>query len=88
METTILGLDWDNGKENANYMKLLYRDYVGIMEKKMETTISGVYWDNGKENGSYYNGVIHHQKLSFVAFAYCHVAEQAEYRKVRSHWPG
>ena len=52
----ILGLYWDNGKENGNYYNGLYRDYrvytgvilgiyrgyIGIMEKKMETTI--VLW--------------------------------------------
>ena len=52
METTImgyiriiLGLYWDNGKENGNYYNGLYWDYIGfyigIMEKKMETTIMG-----------------------------------------------
>ena len=43
------GLYWDNGKENGNYYKGLYRDYRGIvfkgyigrMEKKMETTVMG-----------------------------------------------
>ena len=44
----ILGLYWDNGKENGNYYNGLYRGYIGlywgyigIMEKKMETTIMG-----------------------------------------------
>ena len=49
----ILGLYWDNGKENGNYQNGgcvcvyiyiyiygLYWGYIGIMEKKMETTIS------------------------------------------------
>ena len=34
---------------------VLYRGYMGIMEKKMETTV--LYWGyrgtNGKENGNY-----------------------------------
>ena len=45
METTIgirviLGLYWDNGKENGNYCSILglHWDYMG---------------DNGKENGNY-----------------------------------
>ena len=53
METTtmgftgyILGLYWDNGKENGNYYNGLYRIYI-----------LGLYWDNGKENGNYYNGL-------------------------------
>ena len=29
-----------NGKENGYYYNGLYRDYIGIMEKKMETTAS------------------------------------------------
>ena len=33
----LLGVYWDNGKENGNYQGL-YRRYIGIMEKKMETT--------------------------------------------------
>ena len=45
----ILGLYWENGKENGNYynglyigvMLGLYWGYIGIMEKKMETTIMG-----------------------------------------------
>ena len=52
METTImgyigviLGLYWDNGKENGNYYNGLYWGYIGfyigIMEKKMETTTMG-----------------------------------------------
>ena len=36
----LLGLNWDNGKENGNYCSIL--SYIGIMEKKMETTV--VYW--------------------------------------------
>ena len=41
----ILGLYWDNGKENGNYYSLLgyilglYWGYIGIMENKMEATI-------------------------------------------------
>ena len=31
---------------------------------------------------------MHHQEESFVALAYFHVAEDAEYTKVRFHWPG
>ena len=30
----MLGLYWDNGKENGNYW-----GYIGIMENEMETTI-------------------------------------------------
>ena len=41
----ILGLYWDNGKENRNYYNGLYRvlywGYIGILEKKIETTIMG-----------------------------------------------
>ena len=39
-------------------LKLLYRGYIGIMEKKMETIVSGLYWDNGKENGNHYIRII------------------------------
>ena len=39
----ILGIYWDNGKENGNYRD--YRDYIGVM--------LGIYWDNGKENANY-----------------------------------
>ena len=48
METTIqgyiliLGLYWDNGKENGNYYLGLYTNiggFIGIMAKKMETTL-------------------------------------------------
>ena len=61
METTIMGLYRDNGKENGNYynggyigimenkmettIMGLYRDYTGIVEKEMETTIMGLYRD-------------------------------------------
>ena len=47
-QTYILGLYWDNGKENGNYrdyrvnigvMLGIYWGYIGIMENKMETTI-------------------------------------------------
>ena len=38
----ILGLYWDNGKENGNYYSI-----IGY--------IFGLYWDNGKENGNYYS---------------------------------
>ena len=38
----ILGLYWDNGKENGNYYSI-----IGF--------ILGLYWDNGKENGNYYS---------------------------------
>ena len=36
---------------------IVFRGYMGIMEKKMETTIllQGLYRDNGKENGNYYS---------------------------------
>ena len=44
----MLGLYWENGKENGNYYNGLYRDYIRV--------ILGLYWDNGKENGNYYNG--------------------------------
>ena len=46
----ILGLSWDNGKENGNYKES--RGYIGY--------ILGLSWDNGKENGNYrdYIGVI------------------------------
>ena len=33
------GLCRDNRKENGNYYNGLYKDYLGIMEKKMETTV-------------------------------------------------
>ena len=56
----ILGIYWDNGKENGNYRDYrgLYRGYMGIIGG-----ILGLYWDNGKENGNYrdyrdYTGVI------------------------------
>ena len=57
METTIiLGIYWDDGKENGNYYHIgvIYRGnvkengnyyywgFIGMMKKKMETTI--VYW--------------------------------------------
>ena len=35
----ILGLYWDNGKENGNY-----KDYVGVIIG----VILGLCWDNGK----------------------------------------
>ena len=38
---SILGIYWDNGKENGNYYSMS-GIYIGIMEKKMETTV--VYW--------------------------------------------
>ena len=41
METTIiyiLGLYWDNGKENGNYYSI-YWGHIGITDKKMETTM-------------------------------------------------
>ena len=47
----ILGIYWDNGKENGNYRDYrgyirvilgLYWGYIGIMENKMETTIKGL----------------------------------------------
>ena len=49
METTImgyiryiLGLCWDDGKENGNYYNGIYKvyfgGYIGIMEKKRKTT--------------------------------------------------
>ena len=42
----MLGICWDNGKENGNPgFKVIYRDYVGV--------ILGIYWDSGKENGNY-----------------------------------
>ena len=36
---SILGLQWDNGKEHGNHYSILgfYRGYIGIMGKKMET---------------------------------------------------
>ena len=44
MEITIVCWGyWDNGKENGNYMKVLWHiGVIGIMEKKMETTRTGV----------------------------------------------
>ena len=36
----LLGLYWDNGKENGNYYDGLYK---GILRG-----ILGLYWDNGK----------------------------------------
>ena len=36
VEATMLGLFWDNGKQNGNYSNYTY---IGIMEKKMETII-------------------------------------------------
>ena len=51
----ILGLPWDNGKENGTYYKGyigvicgIYWAYIGIMEKRMETTLRVIYiyvWD-------------------------------------------
>ena len=41
----ILGLYWDNGKENGNHYRLMeyiFWGYFGIMEDKMETTIQGL----------------------------------------------
>ena len=38
-ELIILGIYWDDEKENGNYYNGLYRGYIGIMEKKMETTV-------------------------------------------------
>ena len=43
----VLGLYWDNGKENGNYKECrghigiigLYWGYLEIMENKMETTV-------------------------------------------------
>ena len=41
--------------------RVIYWDYIGIMENKMETTSLGLrvilrlYWDNGKENANYRN---------------------------------
>ena len=45
----ILGLYWDNGKENGNYYNGLYRDYkvyigvilgyIGMMDNKMEAIV-------------------------------------------------
>ena len=37
----ILGLYWDNGKQNGNYRDS--RGYIGIMG-----CILGLYWDSGK----------------------------------------
>ena len=42
----ILGISWDNGRENGNYHNGLYKDFGFIL---------GIYWDNGKENGNYYS---------------------------------
>ena len=36
----MLGLYWDNGKENGDYYSKL--------------NILGLYWDNGEYNGNYY----------------------------------
>ena len=44
----ILGLYWDNGKENGNYRG--YRDYIG----SIGVILGLYYWDNGKEHGNYY----------------------------------
>ena len=41
----ILGLYWDNGKENGNYRDS--REYIRIIGY-----ILGLYRDNGKENGN------------------------------------
>ena len=41
----VLGLYWDNGKENGSYRDC--RVYIGY-------SMLGLYWDNGKENGNYY----------------------------------
>ena len=50
----ILGLYWDNGKENWKSQGL-YWGYIGMMEKTMETTgaLLGLDWDNEKEHGNY-----------------------------------
>ena len=45
----ILGLYWDNGKENGNYYN---RIYLCIYFR----VILGFYWDNGEEKGNYHNG--------------------------------
>ena len=67
METTILGLYRESGKENGNYYiwviqgewkrewTLLYLGYIGRMEKKIETNILVLYRENGRENGNYYS---------------------------------
>ena len=41
MSIVMLGLYWDNGKENGNYYYIYIRlsGYIGIMENRMETTI-------------------------------------------------
>ena len=49
----MLGLYWDNGKENENYYNGLYRGYIGLYRVILE-----LYWDNGKENGNYYSYVV------------------------------
>ena len=55
----ILGICWNNGKQNGNYYIMGYVvDFFGLMQKKLEITIVedifGICWDNGKENGNYY----------------------------------
>ena len=47
----MLGLYWDNGKENGNY-------YNGLYRGGLYRVILGLYRDNGKENGNYYSYVV------------------------------
>ena len=62
METTIigyirviLGLYWDNGKENGNYYSIYWDNGK---ENGNYNSILGLYWDNGKENGNYYSIIL------------------------------
>ena len=53
----LLGVYWENGKENGNY-----RDYKGCMlcryYRGFVWGILGLYWHNGKENGNYYSNCL------------------------------
>ena len=46
---SILGLYWDNGKEDANYSNILGLYWDNGKEDANYCSILGLYWDNGKE---------------------------------------
>ena len=46
---SLLGIYWDNGKENGNYSN---RVIYGLGFR-----VLGLYWENGKDNGDYNNGL-------------------------------
>ena len=49
----VLGLSWDNGKENGNYYSILWLYWDNGKEKGNYYSIWGLYCHNGKENGNY-----------------------------------